>query len=141
MTVHGINSTSESWACQKYGFFRSHQISLLCTSNISQTLVFCFPPICHIHSPCPRHSTIPVLLLTKFFFKLTYSSKECLILDTTFRKGHGNAGYDGAYPVAQLQEAHSEGNTTAGPDTKEGTIGDMAMLHRTESFQVKRQAL
>uniref|UniRef100_F6TK05 T-complex protein 1 subunit beta n=1 Tax=Equus caballus TaxID=9796 RepID=F6TK05_HORSE len=52
-----------------------------------------------------------------------------------------NAGYDSADLVAQLRAAHSEGNTTAGLDMKEGTIGDMAELGITESFQVKRQVL
>lgn len=52
-----------------------------------------------------------------------------------------NAGYDSADLVAQLRAAHSEGNTTAGLDMKEGTIGDMAVLGITESFQVKRQVL
>lgn len=52
-----------------------------------------------------------------------------------------NAGYDSADLVAQLRAAHSEGNTTAGLDMKEGTIGDMAVLGITESFQVKRQIL
>uniref|UniRef100_A0A2K5R832 CCT-beta n=1 Tax=Cebus imitator TaxID=2715852 RepID=A0A2K5R832_CEBIM len=52
-----------------------------------------------------------------------------------------NAGYDSADLVAQLRAAHSEGNTTAGLDMREGTIGDMALLGITESFQVKRQVL
>lgn len=52
-----------------------------------------------------------------------------------------NAGYDSADLVAQLRAAHSEGNTTAGLDMMEGTIGDMAALGITESFQVKRQVL
>uniref|UniRef100_A0A8C4LKU4 T-complex protein 1 subunit beta n=1 Tax=Equus asinus TaxID=9793 RepID=A0A8C4LKU4_EQUAS len=52
-----------------------------------------------------------------------------------------NAGYDSADLVAQLRAAHSEGNMTAGLDMKEGTIGDMAELGITESFQVKRQVL
>ncbi|KFO24748.1 T-complex protein 1 subunit beta [Fukomys damarensis] len=52
-----------------------------------------------------------------------------------------NAGYDSADLVAQLRAAHSEGKVTAGLDMKEGTIGDMAILGITESFQVKRQVL
>ncbi|KAK2539578.1 Cct2 [Columba guinea] len=52
-----------------------------------------------------------------------------------------NAGYDSADLVAQLRAAHSEGKTTYGLDMKEGTIGDMAVLGVTESFQVKRQVL
>lgn len=52
-----------------------------------------------------------------------------------------NAGYDSADLVAQLRAAHSEGHITAGLDMNEGTIGDMAVLGITESFQVKRQVL
>lgn len=52
-----------------------------------------------------------------------------------------NAGYDSADLVAQLRAAHSEGQITAGLDMKDGTIGDMAILGITESFQVKRQVL
>uniref|UniRef100_A0A8C0SIY2 CCT-gamma n=1 Tax=Canis lupus familiaris TaxID=9615 RepID=A0A8C0SIY2_CANLF len=52
-----------------------------------------------------------------------------------------NTGYNSADLVAQLRAAHSEGNTTAVLDMKEGTIGDMAVLGITESFQVKRQVL
>lgn len=52
-----------------------------------------------------------------------------------------NAGYDSADLVAQLRAAHSEGRITAGLDMKEGSIGDMAVLGITESFQVKRQVL
>ncbi|XP_036615516.1 T-complex protein 1 subunit beta [Trichosurus vulpecula] len=52
-----------------------------------------------------------------------------------------NAGYDSADLVAQLRAAHSEGRNTYGLDMKEGTIGDMAALGITESFQVKRQVL
>ncbi|OBS78241.1 hypothetical protein A6R68_19372, partial [Neotoma lepida] len=52
-----------------------------------------------------------------------------------------NAGYDSADLVAQLRAAHSEGRTTIGLDMNEGTIGDMAILGITESFQVKRQVL
>ncbi|WP_375654096.1 insulinase family protein, partial [Bartonella sp. OD88NMGDW] len=58
-------------------------------------------------------------------------------------------------PLAQTVEGPSEnvrklsradlteylGNTTAGLDMREGTIGDMAILGITESFQVKRQVL
>ncbi|XP_021571227.1 T-complex protein 1 subunit beta-like [Carlito syrichta] len=52
-----------------------------------------------------------------------------------------NAGYYSTDLVAQLWAAHSEGNTTAGLDMRDGTIGDMVTLGITESFQVKRQVL
>ncbi|XP_043565707.1 T-complex protein 1 subunit beta [Chiloscyllium plagiosum] len=52
-----------------------------------------------------------------------------------------NAGYDSADLVAQLRAAHSEGQTTYGLDMTNGTIGDMAAMGITESFQVKRQVL
>uniref|UniRef100_A0A8C5Y1S4 T-complex protein 1 subunit beta n=1 Tax=Microcebus murinus TaxID=30608 RepID=A0A8C5Y1S4_MICMU len=52
-----------------------------------------------------------------------------------------NAGCESADMVAWLRAAHSEGNTTAGLDRREGTIGDMAVLGITESFQVKQQVL
>ncbi|XP_072123557.1 T-complex protein 1 subunit beta [Mobula birostris] len=52
-----------------------------------------------------------------------------------------NAGYDSADLVAQLRAAHAEGKTTYGLDMTNNTIGDMAALGITESFQVKRQVL
>ncbi|KAK3544835.1 hypothetical protein QTP86_027507 [Hemibagrus guttatus] len=52
-----------------------------------------------------------------------------------------NAGYDSADLVAQLRAAHQENKTTFGLDMMHGTIGDMAELGITESFQVKRQVL
>ncbi|PWA14722.1 hypothetical protein CCH79_00019609, partial [Gambusia affinis] len=52
-----------------------------------------------------------------------------------------NAGYDSADLVAQLRAAHQENKTTYGLDMFEGSIGDMATLGITESFQVKRQML
>ena len=56
-------------------------------------------------------------------------------------KTANNVGYDSADLVAPLWAAHSEGNTPAGLDVKEGSIGDMEILGITESFQVKRQVL
>uniref|UniRef100_A0A8C9ZBG8 CCT-beta n=1 Tax=Sander lucioperca TaxID=283035 RepID=A0A8C9ZBG8_SANLU len=52
-----------------------------------------------------------------------------------------NAGYDSADLVAQLRAAHMENNTTCGLNMSEGTVGNMAELGITESFQVKRQVL
>ncbi|XP_069485512.1 T-complex protein 1 subunit beta [Ambystoma mexicanum] len=52
-----------------------------------------------------------------------------------------NAGYDSADLVSQLRAAHTEGKSTYGLDMNHGTIGDMAELGITESFQVKRQVL
>uniref|UniRef100_A0A8B9GWM2 T-complex protein 1 subunit beta n=1 Tax=Astyanax mexicanus TaxID=7994 RepID=A0A8B9GWM2_ASTMX len=52
-----------------------------------------------------------------------------------------NAGYDSADLVAQLRAAHQENKTTFGLDMTQGTIGDMAELGITESFQVKRQVV
>uniref|UniRef100_A0A8B9ZGR2 T-complex protein 1 subunit beta n=1 Tax=Anas platyrhynchos TaxID=8839 RepID=A0A8B9ZGR2_ANAPL len=62
----------------------------------------------------------------------------CVLIPTIIAD---NAGYDSADLVAQLRAAHSEGKSTYGLDMKEGTIGDMAVLGVTESFQVKRQVL
>ncbi|TNN47321.1 Cathepsin E [Liparis tanakae] len=52
-----------------------------------------------------------------------------------------NAGYDSADLVAQLRAAHQENRTSCGLNMAEGTVGDMAALGVTESFQVKRQVL
>ncbi|XP_040885995.1 T-complex protein 1 subunit beta [Toxotes jaculatrix] len=52
-----------------------------------------------------------------------------------------NAGYDSADLVAQLRAAHQENKTTFGLNMSEGTVGNMAELGITESFQVKRQVL
>ncbi|XP_066524352.1 T-complex protein 1 subunit beta [Hoplias malabaricus] len=52
-----------------------------------------------------------------------------------------NAGYDSADLVAQLRAAHQENKSTFGLDMSQGTVGDMAELGITESFQVKRQVL
>jgi T-complex protein 1 subunit beta len=52
-----------------------------------------------------------------------------------------NAGYDSAQLIAELRAAHAQGNTTAGLDMVNGTVGDMEAMGITESFQVKRQVL
>ncbi|KAK3750944.1 hypothetical protein QZH41_015022 [Actinostola sp. cb2023] len=52
-----------------------------------------------------------------------------------------NAGYDSADLVAKLRAAHTKGICNAGLDMIHGTVGDMAKLGITESFQVKRQVL
>lgn len=52
-----------------------------------------------------------------------------------------NAGYDSADLVAQLRAAHQDNKSSFGLNMFEGTIGNMAELGITESFQVKRQVL
>ncbi|KAF5898827.1 T-complex protein 1 subunit beta, partial [Clarias magur] len=52
-----------------------------------------------------------------------------------------NAGYDSSDLVAQLRAAHQENKNTFGLDMRQGTVGNMAELGITESFQVKRQVL
>jgi len=52
-----------------------------------------------------------------------------------------NAGYDSSDLVQKLRAAHYEGQTTAGLDMTNGTIGDMAKLGITESYKVKSQVL
>uniref|UniRef100_A0A9J8C7V3 T-complex protein 1 subunit beta n=2 Tax=Cyprinus carpio carpio TaxID=630221 RepID=A0A9J8C7V3_CYPCA len=52
-----------------------------------------------------------------------------------------NAGYDSAELVSQLRAAHQDKKSTFGLDMTQGTVGDMAALGITESFQVKRQVL
>ncbi|KAJ0012689.1 hypothetical protein NQD34_017023 [Periophthalmus magnuspinnatus] len=52
-----------------------------------------------------------------------------------------NAGYDSADLIAQLRAAHQENKNTFGLNMTAGTVGDMAELGITESFQVKRQVL
>jgi len=52
-----------------------------------------------------------------------------------------NAGYDSAELVSQLRAAHTKGNSTAGLDMDQGTLGDMVQLGITESLRVKRQML
>lgn len=52
-----------------------------------------------------------------------------------------NAGYDSADLVAKLRAAHTEGKKTYGLDMNQGSIGDMAEMGITESYQVKKQVL
>ncbi|XP_050959184.1 T-complex protein 1 subunit beta-like [Labeo rohita] len=52
-----------------------------------------------------------------------------------------NAGYDSAELVSQLRATHQDNKSTFGLDMTQGTVGDMATLGITESFQVKRQVL
>lgn len=52
-----------------------------------------------------------------------------------------NAGYDSADLVAKLRAAHTEGKKTYGLDMTQGSIGDMAEMGITESYQVKKQVL
>ncbi|KAM6986570.1 LOW QUALITY PROTEIN: T-complex protein 1 subunit beta-like [Aplochiton taeniatus] len=52
-----------------------------------------------------------------------------------------NAGYDSADLVAQLRAAHQDNKINSGLNMSDGTIGNMADLGITESFQVKRQVL
>ncbi|XP_065910166.1 T-complex protein 1 subunit beta-like [Dysidea avara] len=52
-----------------------------------------------------------------------------------------NAGYDSSELISNLRAAHAKGNTTAGLDMEQGTIGDMQQLGITESFIVKQQVL
>jgi len=52
-----------------------------------------------------------------------------------------NAGYDSSELVASMRAAHAKGLTTTGLDMDQGTLGDMAQLKVTESFQSKLQVL
>jgi len=52
-----------------------------------------------------------------------------------------NAGYDSADLISQLRAAHYQGQTTAGLDMNQGTVGDVAQLGILESFRVKEQVL
>jgi T-complex protein 1 subunit beta len=52
-----------------------------------------------------------------------------------------NAGYDSADLVARLRAAHYEGNSDAGLDMNNGTIGSMKALGITESYKLKRQVV
>jgi T-complex protein 1 subunit beta len=52
-----------------------------------------------------------------------------------------NAGYDSADLVAKLRAAHYKGESTAGLNMKDGTVGSMETLGITESFRVKSQVL
>lgn len=53
----------------------------------------------------------------------------------------GNGGYDANELVAQLRAAHAAGNSTAGLDMENGSVGDVQKLGITESFKLKRQML
>ncbi|KIJ59421.1 hypothetical protein HYDPIDRAFT_162437 [Hydnomerulius pinastri MD-312] len=52
-----------------------------------------------------------------------------------------NAGYDSSDLVARLRAAHYEGQSDAGLDMNEGTIGSMKALGVTESYKLKRQVV
>lgn len=52
-----------------------------------------------------------------------------------------NGGYDSAELVAELRAAHYAGNTTAGLNMDNGTVGDMAERGIMESFQLKEHVL
>lgn len=52
-----------------------------------------------------------------------------------------NAGLDGADLVSQLRSAHYNGQTRAGLDMINGSVGDMEKLGITESYRVKSHVL
>ncbi|KAF7294450.1 hypothetical protein MKEN_01437500 [Mycena kentingensis (nom. inval.)] len=52
-----------------------------------------------------------------------------------------NAGYDSSDLVARLRAAHYEGQSDAGLDMEEATIGSMRKLGITESYKLKRQVV
>ncbi|KAJ3752767.1 Cct2 protein [Lentinula raphanica] len=52
-----------------------------------------------------------------------------------------NAGYDSSDLVAKLRAAHYEGQSDAGLDMNQGTIGSMSQLGVTESYKLKRQVV
>jgi chaperonin GroEL (HSP60 family) len=52
-----------------------------------------------------------------------------------------NAGYDSTELVTQLRAQHFQGNSTAGLDMTNGTIGDVAKLGIVESLKVKLSVL
>ncbi|KAG1731975.1 chaperonin Cpn60/TCP-1 family [Suillus paluster] len=52
-----------------------------------------------------------------------------------------NAGYDSSDLVAKLRAAHYEGQSDAGLDMNQGTIGSMRQLGVTESYKLKRQVV
>jgi len=52
-----------------------------------------------------------------------------------------NGGYDSIDLIAQLKNAHANGNTTYGLDMYNGKIADMKELGITESFKSKLQVL
>ncbi|KAJ3734107.1 chaperonin Cpn60/TCP-1 family [Lentinula guzmanii] len=52
-----------------------------------------------------------------------------------------NAGYDSSDLVAKLRAAHYEGQSDAGLDMNQGSIGSMRQLGVTESYKLKRQVV
>ncbi|KAJ8508426.1 hypothetical protein ONZ45_g9295 [Pleurotus djamor] len=52
-----------------------------------------------------------------------------------------NAGYDSSDLVARLRAAHYEGQSDAGLDMNQGSIGSMRQLGITESYKLKRQVV
>ncbi|KAF8844787.1 hypothetical protein BDN67DRAFT_894201 [Paxillus ammoniavirescens] len=52
-----------------------------------------------------------------------------------------NAGYDSSDLVTRLRAAHYEGQSDAGLDMNQGTIGSMKALGITESYKLKRQVV
>lgn len=52
-----------------------------------------------------------------------------------------NAGYDSSDLVARLRAAHYDGQSDAGLDMNEGSIGSMRALGITESYKLKRQVV
>jgi len=52
-----------------------------------------------------------------------------------------NAGYDSSELVSQLRAAHYRGETSAGLDMRDGSIGNVEQLGIVESFKVKQQIL
>ncbi|TMW57858.1 hypothetical protein Poli38472_013332 [Pythium oligandrum] len=52
-----------------------------------------------------------------------------------------NGGYDSSELVTQLRAAHHNGQTTAGLDMTNGTIGDMEQLGIREAYKSKKQVL
>jgi len=52
-----------------------------------------------------------------------------------------NAGYDSSDLVSRLRAAHYDGQSDAGLDMNQGTIGSMRKLGVTESYKLKRQVV
>ncbi|KAF9782338.1 chaperonin Cpn60/TCP-1 family [Thelephora terrestris] len=52
-----------------------------------------------------------------------------------------NAGYDSSDLVSRLRAAHYDGQSDAGLDMDQGTIGSMRQLGITESYKLKRQVV
>ncbi len=50
-----------------------------------------------------------------------------------------NGGYDSGELVSRLRAEHYKGNTTAGLNMKEGTVGDMDQLGILESLKVMQR--